>query len=345
MNVDPFKRKKLHKIKGREYLTLMLFHDPTKGAFSIRIPKWLRYPVLVLSLVIVIGVLMTIARIEKLESELVEYKYQTQSSSFTIEKQNKEISDLEATNEERSDQLDNLQDLAMQLQERLVNLEAYRESIDEKIGNTDIPDSMQPSDETEAVEADPIISLDDYDTTKLRSQQSMSDSFDVEYTTLLNDLNSNLQLIEEEQKSYESSEEQLDKMIPKWDATPSILPVKNTRITCVYGNRRNPFGGSSYEFHSGVDLKAHYTDVMATAKGKVVFAGWDGARGYMVLIDHGYGYETLYAHLSKIYVKNGDVVERGDVIAKSGNTGRSTGPHLHYEVHLYGNTMNPKNFF
>lgn len=127
----------------------------------------------------------------------------------------------------------------------------------------------------------------------------------------------------------------------KVNHTPSILPV-NGPITSPFGYRRNPFGRWSREFHSGIDIGCDYgTPVMASADGVVTFAGWDGYWGRKVVIDHGYGIVTFYAHNSRITVKNGEKVKKGEIIAYSGNSGRSTGSHLHYGAYVNGKLVDP----
>lgn len=99
------------------------------------------------------------------------------------------------------------------------------------------------------------------------------------------------------------------------------------------------------QFHKGLDIAAAYgSNVLCTAAGKVIFAGVKGGYGNCVIVSHGNGLDTLYGHLSEILVKANDQVKVGQTIAKSGNTGRSTGPHLHYEVHKNGTPINPKLF-
>ena len=99
-------------------------------------------------------------------------------------------------------------------------------------------------------------------------------------------------------------------------------------------------------FHKGIDLGAAWgSDILATASGLVVFVGKYGSYGKSVFVDHGFGIQTRYAHLSKIKVKHGQEVMRGDIIGLTGNTGRSTAPHLHYEIHHYGEPQNPLDYF
>jgi murein DD-endopeptidase MepM/ murein hydrolase activator NlpD len=125
---------------------------------------------------------------------------------------------------------------------------------------------------------------------------------------------------------------------------PSIWPVRG-RLTSGVGYRAAPFGGSGSEFHSGIDISVPVgTPIRATARGTISFSGFQGAYGNLVKINHGNGYETRYAHNSRLLVSVGDTVSKGDVIAHSGNTGRSTGPHLHYEVRFRGEVRNPLNY-
>ncbi|MCB2193440.1 MAG: M23 family metallopeptidase [Deltaproteobacteria bacterium] len=123
-------------------------------------------------------------------------------------------------------------------------------------------------------------------------------------------------------------------------ATPSLWPVRGW-VTSGFGTRVSPFG-KGRKFHSGVDISTRRgTSIIAPASGVVTFAGWEGGYGRMLAINHGHGIVTRYGHLHKFKVKRGQKVERGQVIALVGNTGRSTGPHLHYEVLLSGVPTNP----
>lgn len=125
--------------------------------------------------------------------------------------------------------------------------------------------------------------------------------------------------------------------------TPAIRPVKGW-ITSNFGYRQSPFTGRR-EFHKGLDIANRSgTEIIATANGVVSYTGQKGLLGNLVVIDHGHGITTRYAHLESALCKRGDTVERGDVIARMGNTGRSTGPHLHYEVRLNGVQVNPTKY-
>jgi murein DD-endopeptidase MepM/ murein hydrolase activator NlpD len=123
--------------------------------------------------------------------------------------------------------------------------------------------------------------------------------------------------------------------------TPSIWPVIGP-LRSGFGGRSNPFGGSSYEFHKGQDISAPWgTPVVATADGVVTIAGWLRGYGWVVYVDHGNGLSTRYGHLSRIDVEVGRTLKRGEQLGLVGSTGRSTGPHLHYEVRINGEAINP----
>ena len=132
------------------------------------------------------------------------------------------------------------------------------------------------------------------------------------------------------------------------ESNPRFLPTiwaHLGKINNEFGFRRNPFGGRSYEFHSGMDIDGERGDMLiAPANGVVKKAGWQGGYGYLIEIDHQNGLSTRYGHLSKVGVNVGDTVQRGQLIGLIGSTGRSTGPHLHYELRLDDKAINPRRF-
>lgn len=125
-----------------------------------------------------------------------------------------------------------------------------------------------------------------------------------------------------------------------FSSTPSIAPVRGI-LTDGYGGRSDPFTGQ-FATHSAIDISsASGQPVRAPADGTVAKADWQNGYGKVVFLAHGFGYSTRFGHLSKFNVKAGDRVKRGDIIGYVGSTGRSTGPHLHYEVRLNGKAINP----
>ena len=133
----------------------------------------------------------------------------------------------------------------------------------------------------------------------------------------------------------------------RWNALPSINGIK-LAVTPIEGRITSRYGVSSSirkSTHTGLDISAVTgTAIKVVADGTVISAGYSGSYGYLVKVDHGNGVETWYAHTSKMYVKKGDTVKAGDVIAAVGSTGNSTGPHLHLEIRVNGKTVNPQNY-
>lgn len=129
---------------------------------------------------------------------------------------------------------------------------------------------------------------------------------------------------------------------------PAIQPISNKdlkKTASGYGTRIDPIYGTT-KFHAGMDFSANPgTDVYATGDGTVIKMGWETGYGNTVIIDHGFGYQTWYAHLRDFRTKPGKKVVRGEVIGGVGSTGKSTGPHLHYEVHVKGQVVNPVNYY
>lgn len=135
---------------------------------------------------------------------------------------------------------------------------------------------------------------------------------------------------------YDEVEERLEYL----DRVPNYFPTTG-RITSYFGYRKNPFNYSS-EFHHGLDI-ANYsgTEILAAGKGTVIETGYDYSFGRYIIIDHGYNFVTRYAHLSKINVDEDEQVEKGQAIGLMGNTGESTGPHLHFEIRINGEVIDP----
>ncbi len=126
-------------------------------------------------------------------------------------------------------------------------------------------------------------------------------------------------------------------------STPSTWPARGW-VTSDFGQRIDPYTAERV-MHAGLDIAGpHGKDIIAPSDGTVVFAGLEGGYGNVLVIDHGYGIKTRYGHLSAMKVKAGEKVKRGQLIGAIGNTGRSTGPHLHYEVRVNGLPQNPRKF-
>lgn len=148
--------------------------------------------------------------------------------------------------------------------------------------------------------------------------------------------------------SYDEILELAKNQEARMENIPAIQPVLNKdlkRMASGYGWRVDPVYHIR-RFHEGMDFSAPIgTDIYATGNGVVTFSGWRQGYGETIEIDHGFGYSTRYAHCHKLFVRVGKKVKRGDVIALVGNTGKSTGPHVHYEVHYNGRPIDPRNYY
>lgn len=155
----------------------------------------------------------------------------------------------------------------------------------------------------------------------------------------IRDVDKESQVLEQQIASLSSAWQRELEIIESLPLRPPML-VEH-RLSSGFGVRRDPFTGEASR-HEGLDFVAPYgSPIVATAPGRVVLAQYFGPYGRTVDVDHGRGFTTRYAHMSRIRVKHGDVVKAGDVLGTLGNTGRSTGPHLHYEVRFNGRPINP----
>ena len=174
-----------------------------------------------------------------------------------------------------------------------------------------------------------------------------SDLSVINHDTLARELNNNVETLYlasiDEKKSLEELLDSLRDRANLIACTPSIRPTAGW-ISSSFGYRESPFSNRR-EFHKGLDIAGREgTEIYSTADGVVTFSGRKGSFGKTIIIDHGYGLLTKYAHIKTIKVNRGEYVKRGDLIATMGNSGRSTGPHLHYEVLLNGVHVNPLNY-
>ena len=174
----------------------------------------------------------------------------------------------------------------------------------------------------------------------------------IEYGELVVEIVQKLELIEKKLSSQSKSFDEVFEITKEKQkmlkAIPSIQPINNrdlTRIASGFGMRMHPIY-KILKMHKGMDFTAPIgTEIYATGDGVIEKVGWTGGYGKTILINHGYGYKTRYAHCSKFKCKKGQKVKRGDHIGYVGNTGQSTGPHLHYEVFKNKRQINPVNFF
>lgn len=193
----------------------------------------------------------------------------------------------------------------------------------------------------------------------LDAKMSNLEGLKQEKQSIIDSLNSDIESLKREEQKMEADYAQLEKELNDAlsSSTRSSTPAysgngkfawpsaTSTRVTSEFGYRIHPISGTR-RLHRGMDIGAGLgTNVLAAEAGTVVTAGWNNSYGYYITIDHGGGYVTLYAHNSKLHVSKGQTVTRGQIIAKCGSTGNSTGPHIHFEVRVNGELKNPRNYF
>jgi len=241
-----------------------------------------------------------------------------------------ELCELEKLNSQQKLEIDSLRSISEEIHEKLETIDNLQGIVKNLVGLEDEPEKS-----TE-ITVQSISSLPSRGGPGLRrgSLINMNETGlginIVELTTLLDqsseDLNSLIDDVEVKLKYL--------------DAKPNLMPTTG-RITSGFGYRKNPFGRGR-EFHNGLDIANNSgTKIKAAGSGVVTFSGYNSSYGRYVIISHGYGYQSVYGHNRKILVKVGDKVEKGQVICEMGSTGRSTGPHLHFEIRLNGNLIDP----
>jgi murein DD-endopeptidase MepM/ murein hydrolase activator NlpD len=241
---------------------------------------------------------------------------------------------LNMQNERLRDNYWKLNDQLKTMEQKLVELEKRDNDVYRSIFEaTPIPDSARAK--------------------KLEEQMEIAAVENMEDKELLNSIVNTMQNLSNRIKMQKDSYSELDKLVSNKELllshTPAIQPVSNkdlSRLASGFGRRIDPIY-KTVKMHAGLDFAAPQgTPIYATADGTVVTSGnTNNGYGNHVVINHGYGYETLYGHMVKVKARQGEAVKRGEVIGWVGSTGKSTGPHCHYEVHKNGQKINPVYFF
>jgi murein DD-endopeptidase MepM/ murein hydrolase activator NlpD len=308
--------------KKNKYYTLMIIPHGKEKVSKIQIPRWGIHLLLCFAGVIFfIAAILTFSYSQNFSRLSAEVQELERLRQVTLEQQNQIIS-LEA-------KVEDLNGEAMHMQSKLAEVKELEVVIREMVG---LEQKKKTADQIEsaAPRAQAFTASRGGDHALNPEDEAYSwETIDMIIESTTQDLN---QLVSDVAERLEYME-----------AVPSRWPVKG-RVTSGFGFRRSPFGGGR-EFHNGVDIAASTgTPVKAAGKGKVIFAGSRSGYGRTVIINHGYGFKSLYAHNSSLLVKAGQWVEAEQVIARVGSTGRSTGPHLHFTIEVNGKAVNPYNY-
>ncbi|MEA1882129.1 MAG: M23 family metallopeptidase [Candidatus Marinimicrobia bacterium] len=233
-----------------------------------------------------------------------------------------------------------------QLTQTLVNLQTELEDVSDQVGTIEKKD--------QAIRTYAGLPQIDQDVRKMgvggtNINNPSVDGIAPDVTSRISEIEMNVEALSRkvklELKSYNTLYDKVRDHSDNLKIIPSIRPVQEGYLGSGFGYREDPFTGK-VRYHYGQDFAVNTgTKVYSPADGKVRFTGNLGGYGKVLKVDHGNGYRTIYAHLLKIKVKRGQELKRGELIAISGNTGRSAGPHLHYEVHQHGAPQNPLDYF
>ncbi|HWQ30926.1 MAG TPA: peptidoglycan DD-metalloendopeptidase family protein [Negativicutes bacterium] len=307
----------------RNYATFMFIPESQSDVRSFRMPVW--FPRFV-TISIILLVIASAACFSILSSLRLQY-----------DMSRREIRELTAINSSQKVEIQKLQKNSEEIQKQLEENSKTLEDVKKAVG---LPSAGNEG----ASGSKPASSVENSSTTGLKEKAPAQD-MSAEIAGISASFVSLSDSIAAQKKAINASMAPIQKQLAYLMAKPSIVPV-TASITAGFGYRKNPFTSRGSEFHSGMDFAASYgQNVAATGDGIVIFAGWNSGYGKMVIISHGYGLSTIYGHNSKLLVKQGDKVKKGQTISKVGNTGRSTGTHLHYEVRLNGKSVNPSKYF
>ncbi len=234
---------------------------------------------------------------------------------------------LNEENQKKSKEIVFLRNSTMEIEKKLVGLNELENQVLSLVGLTS---------KNRSVNNEPIYLVS-------RSQQrSFLDVGQVEYEEDIKRLDT---LIKEKEINMQQLIEKVEKQINYLDALPNIMPTAGN-VSSPFGYRNNPFNSRKKEFHQGIDISNKTgTKIHAAGSGIVTFSGYNGGYGRMIIISHGNGYTSIYAHNSKNTVEVGAKVNKGDSIAYMGSTGRSTGSHVHFEIRQNGSPINPTDLF
>lgn len=302
--------------KRKRYFTIMVVPHTEESTYSMRLPLYIVQLLGALAVLALTGLLILV------------YSYRNAQHDA------REVQALRQVNQAQQDEINALAYATQTLLDQLSQIDFVLESVAEKVGV-----SLDQGGEEGGEDASSMGTEDE----GARLYASRSGDGRVLGRAVANiELLQNL--VPDQAGSLEMLEEEVDKFVRRQAATPSIWPAAG-RLTSGFGMRRSPFNRTVMQFHGGIDIAGvHGSPIYATAEGTVTLAAYRGGYGNTVIISHGYGLETYYAHLSRFAVSSGQWVKRGQVIGYMGRTGRVTGTHLHYEVRVNGVAVNPINY-
>ena len=289
--------------------TLIIVPNASSGLHKIQIPLWTLYSVSILALAIFLSAVGLSFNYARMALQTADYD-QLQAENFELKVENM---NLEVSTRQLNTKIQRLDDLTIQIQDMM-----QTDTWNQRFGLLESVGLGGVADETST--ATMIANLTIRDNIVLARDRTLG--------------------LEGQLRFAESVAQQRNSQL---ELTPSLWPVSGP-IRSGYGRRRSPFTGET-EVHQGLDIGALYgSPIRVPANGRVVFAARQSAYGNLIVIDHGNGITTRYGHLSRFEARVGNHLRKGDLIGYVGSTGRSTGPHLHYEVLVNDRSVNPRSY-
>ncbi|SNS86341.1 Peptidase family M23 [Anaerovirgula multivorans] len=294
--------------KKQKY-TFMIIPNSTEKVIEFTIPTWVPK-------FLITGILISLTVAVISSSTLITTKYQLKAATDRVLV-------LESENQQQANEINHLTLRSIEIEEQLLGLNQLKDHVLDMVG---LDSPLMAS----SLEENPLFMVS-------RSyQRSPSLIEDYEEAMVYLEI-----LIEKQKENMSQLMEDVEKQLDYLDALPNLVPAIG-RITSPFGYRISPISRRR-EFHRGIDVaNKSNTDIVAAGSGVVTFSGYNGAYGRMIILSHGNGYTSVYAHNRENLVEVGQQVHKGDAIAKMGSTGRSTGPHVHFEVRLHGDPVDPQ---
>ncbi|MGB9592946.1 MAG: M23 family metallopeptidase [Anaerolineae bacterium] len=351
--------------RDKQPITLLIVPpQPERAPVSLRFPRWTLPLFLILGLAFFLALGYFVDSRTNLERELAHYRHMVELESS----RQREMRDTILAQQEETKLLASQ---VAEFQESLGEVDRLAEQVAQMMGLTTPTPTPTPEPASEVAPTDsqgavggqaaatpppptpapaprtlssrgsrPAMGLVDANVTQIAALEASLPARVAYLNELIAEANKRLERIDPEKRT---SKEQLERELRLLAAAPHGWPLDGkVQITSDFGYRVLE---GVREFHEGIDLNAWYgTPVKATKDGVVTFAGWRGGLGWTVEIKHEEGFVTIYGHNSRLLVKKGAEVKAGDVIARSGSTGRSTGPHVHYEIRLNNKPVDPKKY-
>ncbi|MCC5912145.1 MAG: M23 family metallopeptidase [Clostridiaceae bacterium] len=291
----------------------MIIPNSTGKVIEFTIPHWILTSSLSLIALLVVGMVVS--------SSSLYYK----SSQLNIVQET--VSALKEENQYKTEEIAILNHRSIEIEEQLASLNELRDQVLDKVGL----ESSQYLKGMELKEPFFIVSRSNQRSSSIGNYEDQNEEEDMDYLKLL---------IENQKATMDQLLEDVEQQLQHLEALPNLTPAPG-RISSPFGYRISPINNRR-EFHSGMDIaNSTNTDIVAAGSGVVTYSGYNGGYGRMVVISHGDGYSSVYAHNTRNLVEVGQRVKEGEVIAKMGSTGRSTGPHVHFEVRLNGEPIDP----